>query len=162
VSARAEAEARLVPGDIRPAYREDLDAIYALNRAAFVEAWSREALAAALMAGHGMLVWPDADGRLAAYVFYRCVADELHVLQLAVAAPYRQRGYGRQLCEYMLDCKHRLGVRRALLEVRASNGPALRLYRRLSFAVIGRRRGYYDAAPGASDREDAIVMRRLL
>ncbi len=160
--ARAEPEVRLVPGDIRPARHGDLDAIYALNCVAFVEAWSREALAAALMAGHDMLVWPDAAGRLAAYVFCQSVADELHILQLAVAAPYRQRGFGRQLCERMLDHKHRLGVRRAILEVRASNVPALRLYRRLSFVVIGRRRGYYEPVPGASGREDAIVMMRLL
>jgi ribosomal-protein-alanine N-acetyltransferase len=46
------------------------------------------------------------------------------------------------------------------LEVRPSNGRALRLYRRLGFREVGRRRAYYPAPGGA--REDAIVMRLAL
>jgi len=153
---------RLVLADIRPACPDDLDAIFALNRAAFPEAWSRDALAEAMTAGYDFLIWPDADGLLAAYVFCRHVADELHILQLAVAAPFRRQGYGHQLCGYMLDRKRQQGIRRALLEVRASNLAAVRLYRGLAFAVIGRRRNYYVACGNAPDREDAIVMARAL
>jgi ribosomal-protein-alanine N-acetyltransferase len=46
-----------------------------------------------------------------------------------------------------------------LLEVRATNQPALALYAQQGFAEIGRRRGYYPAEAG---REDAIVMAREL
>jgi [ribosomal protein S18]-alanine N-acetyltransferase len=42
-----------------------------------------------------------------------------------------------------------------LLEVRADNEPAQRLYRRRGFTEIGRRRGYYQPS-GA----DAVVMER--
>ncbi len=51
------------------------------------------------------------------------------------------------------------GVETFYLEVRPSNAAALRLYQRMGFEEIGRRRAYY---PAGSAREDAIVMRRVL
>ena len=46
------------------------------------------------------------------------------------------------------------GVREVILEVRASNLPALALYRQLGFVETGRRPRYYQAP-----EEDAILMR---
>ncbi|HEV2088816.1 MAG TPA: GNAT family N-acetyltransferase, partial [Cryptosporangiaceae bacterium] len=48
----------------------------------------------------------------------------------------------------------RRGARQVSLEVRADNEPALRLYARRGFEVVGVRRGYYQPS-GA----DAVVMR---
>jgi ribosomal-protein-alanine N-acetyltransferase len=45
-------------------------------------------------------------------------------------------------------------VRRLYLEVAASNATALRLYQRLGFAEVGRRKNYYER-PG-NPPEDAI------
>jgi ribosomal-protein-alanine N-acetyltransferase len=46
-----------------------------------------------------------------------------------------------------------LGCRNAVLEVRASNRGAQRLYSRFGFAPVAVRKGYY-----ADNNEDAIVM----
>ncbi|HET19983.1 MAG TPA: ribosomal-protein-alanine N-acetyltransferase, partial [Chromatiales bacterium] len=51
------------------------------------------------------------------------------------------------------------GLERILLEVRASNTPALGLYRSEGFCEDGVRKGYYPASGG---REDAILMSRSL
>ena len=40
-----------------------------------------------------------------------------------------------------------------MLEVRASNAPAIALYEKHGFAAVGRRKNYYDAP-----REDAVLM----
>jgi ribosomal-protein-alanine N-acetyltransferase len=42
-----------------------------------------------------------------------------------------------------------------VLEVRASNDPAIKLYEKLEFAQIGRRKNYY-----RNPKEDAIIMRK--
>ena len=49
-------------------------------------------------------------------------------------------------------------------EVAEDNEPAIALYTRRGFEQVGRRKGYYRAAPGANDRApiDAIVMRKQL
>ena len=63
----------------------------------------------------------------------------------------------RHLLRHALAAAPARGCVAALLEVRSSNHPALRLYQeRLGFALIGRRRGYY------ADSEDALVLRRDL
>lgn len=42
-----------------------------------------------------------------------------------------------------------------MLEVRASNEPAVSVYRKLGFEEVGRRKNYY-----RNPKEDALIMRR--
>lgn len=80
------------------------------------------------------------------------LADECHILNVAVHPKFRRRGVGAYLLDAALfDAAQR---RAALisLEVRRSNLAARGLYRKFSFEERRLRRGYY--GPG----EDAIVM----
>lgn len=81
------------------------------------------------------------------------VADELHVLSVAVLDAVRRRGIGRALMEAALDYARSNAVRLVLLEVRRTNRAALRLYRSLSFSAMGVRPKYY-----ADTGEDAVEM----
>jgi ribosomal-protein-alanine N-acetyltransferase len=80
--------------------------------------------------------------------------DEAHVATLGVTKALQGEGVGSLLLDALLaEADKRSPV--VLLEVRADNEPAQRLYRRRGFTEIGRRRGYYQPS-GA----DAVVMRR--
>jgi [ribosomal protein S18]-alanine N-acetyltransferase len=81
------------------------------------------------------------------------VADEVHVLDVATAPPFRRRGIGTALMHVALDYAAAEHVRIVLLEVRRSNRQAIRIYRRLGFTAMGVRPGYY-----ADNGEDAIEM----
>ena len=81
------------------------------------------------------------------------VADELHVLNVAVSPELRRRGVGTQIMAAALRYSEAHHLRIVLLEVRRSNRPALRLYRGLGFSVLGVRPRYY----GDND-EDAVEM----
>lgn len=144
----------------KPATAADLADIYALNRACFREAWSRQALQDALAAGLDMRVWRTDAGELAAYWLAQIVAGEVHILQLAVAPAWRRCGIGSTLTRLILAEMQCQGVRQAFLEVREGNLAARRMYRRLGFDEIGRRRGYYVDADGHI--EDALVMAKSL
>jgi ribosomal-protein-alanine N-acetyltransferase len=85
--------------------------------------------------------------------------DEADLLDIAIAARHQRHGLGRSLLDEMMALARRTGMRRVLLEVRASNAAAIGLYRKAGFADIGLRRDYY---PASSGREDAIVMGRNL
>jgi len=80
--------------------------------------------------------------------------DEAHVATLGVTKALQGEGVGSLLLDALLaEADKRSPV--VLLEVRADNDAAQRLYQRRGFTEIGRRRGYYQPS-GA----DAVVMRR--
>jgi ribosomal-protein-alanine N-acetyltransferase len=74
--------------------------------------------------------------------------DEAFVQTMAVATSYQGRGLGAVLLTELLEQAARLGQHRTLLEVRADNEVAQRLYARHGFRKVGVRRGYY---PGGMD-----------
>jgi [ribosomal protein S18]-alanine N-acetyltransferase len=72
-----------------------------------------------------------------------------------VRPEYRGGGLGRRLLAIALTLGERRGARVALLEVRASNRPAIELYRSMGFAPVAVRRNYY-----SQPSEDALVLRK--
>ncbi len=95
----------------------------------------------------------DDHGRLiVGYAGLMAHDDEAHILTVGVVPAWQRRGIGAMLLRDLLDAA---GSHRVLLEVRADNEAAQRLYARHGFSPIGRRRGYYQPS-GA----DAVVMAR--
>ncbi|HEU4332410.1 MAG TPA: ribosomal protein S18-alanine N-acetyltransferase [Lapillicoccus sp.] len=80
------------------------------------------------------------------------VAD---VMTVAVAPGRRGQGLGDRLVDELLRRAADDGAGSVMLEVRADNGPARRLYERHGFAEVAVRRRYYQP-----DGVDAVVMRR--
>ncbi len=90
---------------------------------------------------------------IAGFVVYWLVHDEVHILNLVVAAEERRRGVGRALMAEASARARAAGAVLGTLEVRRSNGPALALYRELGWRQVGVRAHYY-----VDEHEDAIVM----
>ncbi len=137
---------------------DDLEQVMAIERASFNAPWSRQlfltefrnpAVSTLLVALDGRLT----SRRVAGYIVFWIVADEVHIMNLAVAQKKRRQGIGEELVRYGLRYGHRKGAGVAFLEVRASNSAAQGIYSRLGFTRAGLRKGYYD-----SPREDAVVM----
>lgn len=99
----------------------------------------------------------DISEQVIAYAFLRLAADELHILKIAVAPAWREKGIGTQLTKHCLKMGVERGATSAHLEVRPSNEAAVGLYQKLGFDVIGRRHNYYK-----DSNEDALVMMKNL
>jgi ribosomal-protein-alanine N-acetyltransferase len=75
-------------------------------------------------------------------------------LESIAVVPERQRlGLGERLFQALAAELKAAGVHELVLEVRASNRPALAFYRTLGFTQTGLRAGYY-----ADPKEDAVLM----
>lgn len=144
---------------LRPLEREDLGAVVAIERRAYVCGWTEGIFRDCLRAGY------TCDGlwrrhTLVGYGVLLVGVEEAHLLNICVDPPYQGRGYGRLLLDHFVE-RGRLAptVRHMILEVRVSNLRARSLYARAGFRPIGLRRGYY---PGEHDaaREDALVLIR--
>lgn len=138
--------------DMTPA---DLDAVLAIEQSVHAQPWTRGMFSDALANGYPCKVYEQEDEMLG-YVVLMPAVDEMHLLDISIAAKHQRRGLGRSLLDEALQLARTLRMRRMLLEVRPSNEPAIALYRAAGFSEIGRRRGYYPAKDNA--REDAIVM----
>jgi|SRR5579884_1717022 len=135
---------------------DDLDAIHAIEEASFTAPWSRKALEVELTNNPFARVYVARDDRAMTPVGYVCfwlVFEELRMMNLAVLPSERRRRIGSALLWHALTIGRTEGARRALLEVRASNGPALALYERAGFRRTGLRNKYY-----ANPVEDAVLM----
>lgn len=139
---------------LRRAGPADAVAVAVLERGASLHPWSEAQVRDELArpAPDAVLVLEGRDGILA-YCAARLVVDELHVMNLAVDARARRRGFGRFLLRRCLALGERAGVRRALLEVRSGNTAARALYANCGFVLLGRRKAYY-----AEPTEDALVL----
>jgi ribosomal-protein-alanine N-acetyltransferase len=148
-------------GFVSRATAEDVEALVELAAACHSHPWTRAQIAAEVAAGAVLVVRsaPDAgaSSAVAASCTYRVVADELELLDVAVAPGWRRRGVGRLLVRLALARGRRAGARVARLEVRTGNAAALALYSRLRFRPSGHRRGYY-----REPVEDALLMERPL
>jgi [ribosomal protein S18]-alanine N-acetyltransferase len=140
-----------------PAQSADVPALAALESRSFSHPWTPAAFEQAVRgAGNAqVVVLRSAQRDVVGYCVFRIVAEELEIHNLALDPSYRGFGLGRRLVCLVLWLGARRGARTALLEVRTSNWPALRLYRSLGFETAGRRRDYY-----AEPREDALVLRK--
>ena len=130
-------------------------AVEQIERDIYEFPWTDGNFADSLAAGYdGWLFCHDRD--MVGYAIVMWAPDEVHLLNLTVAAPHQQRGYGRQMLHWLVSNTASRGAARIMLEVRPSNLIAQRLYLSSGFQQIGLRKRYYPAAAGK--REDALVL----
>lgn len=133
-------------------------AIAELHALLFEDAWSKESIAEMLEhpGATALVAQGGTPPRPLGFVIGRIAADEAEILTLAVA-PWAQRlGIGRRMVEGLVRAVKRAEARRLHLEVAADNGAGLALYRKLGFAEVGRRKGYYVRKRGPS--ADALLL----
>lgn len=108
---------------------------------------------------------PDVDGvvliardgvRIVGMASARVLAEEVHVIRLAVTEALRRRGAGRALLDALVAWARDRTSRAVLLEVRAANVAAQALYTAAGFVREGTRPRYYP------DGEDAQLWRLAL
>lgn len=140
--------------------RRDLSTVVEIERRAFAQPWPPDFFLQELRLEFSRIflaqVSPPVPRRLAGYICRWLTAGELHVLNVAVHPDWRRRGIGRRMVEHVIAEALGAGAKRAFLEVRRHNVPAIALYESLGFREVGRRHNYY--GPG----EDALVMARDL
>ncbi|MGA2277053.1 MAG: ribosomal protein S18-alanine N-acetyltransferase [Terracidiphilus sp.] len=122
--------------------------------------WPREAFLRALdpeaMPKRIALV-AESDNAVAGFAVAILLPPEAELELIAAAAEAQRQGVATRLFESLAEELRADQIQVVVLEVRASNAPALAFYRRLGFAETGRRVRYY-----VDPVEDALLMRREL
>ena len=129
--------------------------VAALEKLCFADPWSENSVASEL--NNDLALWLVAmnDDTVVGYIGSQTVAGETDVMNIAVHPDWRRRGIAQSLIECLVvELKNR-GSEALMLEVRASNAPAIALYEKLGFRQVGRRPNYY-----RNPKEDALILRK--
>ena len=146
---------------IRDANRSDLPRILEIERLAFPSPWTLASFERELTLPFSrvMVAIPyddrtqrDDRDSIAGFLCRWLIADECHVLNIAVHPDSRRSGIGGVLITEAISEARSNGAGVVTLEVRRTNLPARQLYRKFDFEERRLRRHYY--GPG----EDAIIM----
>ncbi len=146
---------------IRDANRSDLPRILEIERLAFPSPWTLASFERELTLPFSrvMVAIPYADSpsprdghSIVGFLCRWLIADECHVLNIAVHPDSRRSGIGGVLITEAISEARSNGAGVVTLEVRRTNLPARQLYRKFDFEERRLRRHYY--GPG----EDAIIM----
>ena len=126
-----------------------------LERICFADPWSEKSVASELENKWALWLVALEDDTVVGYIGSQSTVDETDVMNMAVHPDHRRRGIAEALIERLvLELKAR-GSHALMLEVRASNMPAISLYEKLGFLQVGLRKNYY-----RNPKEDALILRK--
>lgn len=126
-----------------------------LEKICFSDPWSENSVAGEL--SNDLALWLVAleENTVTGYIGSQTVMDETDMMNIAVHPDFRRRGIAEALVNALVEELKEMGSRCLTLEVRATNAPAIALYKKLGFLETGRRKNYY-----RNPREDALILRK--
>lgn len=139
--------------EIRKLEIQDAFDTFGVMKESFSTPWSKEAIENLILSENAVCLGSFEGEVLTGYAFLECVLDEGSLTDIAVHPDYRRRGISQALMEALLKEAKGRNLAFVTLEVRASNTPAINLYRKNGFEDVGRRPSYYTAPT-----EDALLM----
>jgi ribosomal-protein-alanine N-acetyltransferase len=124
-----------------------------IERASIAPPWSEGALLNEIGRSDGLFVLALEGEELLGFCILRRAADEAELYQIAVRERSRRQGIADALMAAAVRYCRACAAVSIYLEVRRSNGAAIRLYKKHGFKNEGRRKNYY-----SSPVEDAVIM----
>ena len=126
-----------------------------LERICFADPWSEKSVASELDNKWALWLVAVEDDRVIGYIGSQTSIDETDVMNVAVHPDFRRRGIAESLIIRLVEELKNRGSHALMLEVRASNAPAITLYEKLGFVQVGCRKNYY-----RNPKEDALILRK--
>jgi ribosomal-protein-alanine N-acetyltransferase len=141
---------------IRRMQEVDLAAVRVIEAMSFSNPWSETTFRGEIQnmsISFPLVVIRRPGDEVVAYIIFWHIRDDVQVNNIAVRPDCRGLGLGEALMRFAIDKVRKAGAAFMTLEVRPSNKPAVALYEKLGFEVLGTRKNYY-----TKPDEDACVM----
>ena len=136
---------------VREMTYNDIASVADVDRAAFSDAWKDDSFADELKKDYSHYFVAETDGEILGYAGIWCIYETAELIRIATSPNHQKKGVAKELMQAILECAKNCGCERMMLEVRKSNIPAQKLYKKFGFNEISIRKGYYNG-------EDAVIM----
>ena len=134
---------------------EHVPQVAQLEKLCFADPWSEMSIASELQNLWAYWLVAVQDDMVVSYIGSQSTIDETDVMNVAVHPDWRRQGIAEQLIENLIEELKKRGSHALMLEVRASNAPAISLYEKMGFRQVGLRKNYY-----RNPKEDALILRK--
>ncbi len=146
---------------IAPITPKQISEIVALDRLCFGGLWTEDGYFRELESPNSSLFAlsisePNAvnsDSKIIGIGCLWSIVEEAHITLLGIHPDYRGQGLGQLLLYVLFKDARKRGLKWATLEVKANNHPAISLYKKFGFQIVGKRQGYYQPTG-----EDALIL----
>lgn len=140
---------------VRDAVPSDADNIAKIEELCFPIPWSKESILHDIEENNlATVLVAECDGAFAGYADIWVIAGEGQLNNIAVMPEMRGRHVGLAVMQELIARLEEAHAYEMSLEVREGNSPAINLYDRLGFEVIGKREGYY-----LDNGDNALIMK---
>ena len=119
--------------EIRQMQLDDLEQVMEIENENFSVPWTETGFFTFLIREDTLFLVAQEKEEILGYCGVVMVQDEGDITNVAVKKSWQNQGVGKKLMEELVKSTEQEGVARLFLEVRASNEPALRLYRNMGF-----------------------------
>ena len=99
----------------------------------------------------------EEDEEIVGFIIVDIFEDRSEIIDVAVDVMYRNKKIGDKLVKHAIDLSKKSGCESITLEVKVTNKPALKLYKKNNFEIVSIRKKYY-----ANGTIDAYLMSRKL
>jgi len=135
---------------------QDIPGIMEIEDASFPVPWQKETFEKELSNMLATYLVAKENDIVVGFIGAWFILDECQITNIAIREEYRRKGIASQLVTKLLkECKKH-DTAYLMLEVRANNFAAQKLYEKYGFKAESIRKNYYKNADGT--RDDAIVM----
>ena len=142
---------------IEPMQSAHIASVAELERVSFSVPWSENGLREELRNENAHFLVALSGDKLLGYMGVHEICGEAYITNVAVFPEYRRLGIGETLIDAATHGAESRGCEFITLEVRVSNTPAIELYKKEGYNVVGQRKNFY-----SNPTEDAFIMTRYL
>lgn len=146
-----------VTADIQPMKDEHIAEIAEIEKLSFSVPWSENSLRSELTNETAHFLSAVSDGKIIGYIGVHEICGEAYITNVAVLPDYRRLGIGEMLIDAATNGAVERNCEFISLEVRISNIPAIELYKKQGYNIVGQRKNFY-----SNPTEDAYIMTKNL
>lgn len=122
----------------------------------FDEFWTPNILKSELENELSRYIVAKIDNEIVGFAGVIILPDDSEITNIVTKKTMRKKGIGKHLLEKLIEISKEENKTEISLEVNEINEPAIRLYEKFGFEIVGRRKKYYNRV------NDAIIMTKKL